>query len=666
MKFARKTIATLGVGRCSPLGVFFALVAGLLPAVSNAAINGWDWLNPRPSAYQLWSVSFGDANTGVAVGQGAGILTTSDGGATWLLRDSVLPPDITLNFTLWRVRFVDSTNVVAIGGYILFTGEAGATVVHSADGGATWTRPGDPLPDVDFSDAYFSDPQNGMAVGLNLVSFQPTISRTSDGGATWDTQTFETSGFLKAIAFPKQNVGFAVGIDFAQSQALALGTSDGGDTWAPISIPSSNQLNDIEFLNADFGVIVGNAGTLFTTSDGGVTWEPQTTDTPVDLHAVTFTADGTILAMGGDFANSGIILTSTDGGVSWSPQTFDRSIEGAAFGSANGGTAVGYAGAMLQTSNGGQSWSPQQESVSPNALFGLAFADARTGTAVGDVGTILRTKDGGQTWRTQTSGTDLPLFGVTAVDAEVLMAVGGDLTTGDRVILRTTDGGTTWTDVTPPDLGVPAIAVACPTASVCTVAAACGQIVRTEDGGTTWVSQRAFDCQTQANLEGVYFFDTLKGITVGRDTILQTTDGGTTWVPQASPLGPVEALHGVTFVDANSGYIAAGSTADLGTILHTSDGGATWTIQRGDIPTNVTSVAFANLNDGIAVTLGGDIYQTHDGGTTWDLHTPMFANLFAVAYKENATAIAVGTSNYIATILGFNDRVFADGFDPAL
>ena len=654
MNFVRNAGVRSSAGRRA-FRIVLALIAVLGPAMSSA---GWYWQNPLPSPFQLWSVAFTDADTGVAVGQAGSVLTTSDGGATWTLRDSGLSVD----YVLWRVRFIDSSNVVAIGGFVTLAGEVGAGVVHSTDAGQTWTIPGSALTNIDFSDAYFPDPQNGMAVGLNLATFQPTISRTSDGGASWNTQAFDTLGLLKAIAFPQPEVGFAVGGDFGQGTALLLGTTDGGDTWAPIPIPSGNQLNDIEFANADVGAIVGNAGTLFTTSDGGLTWQPQTVDTTTDLHGVTFDGAGNLVVMGGDYADQGTILISTDGGATWSTQNFDRSIEGVAFGNADTGTAVGFGGAMLHTTDGGQSWLSQQESVSPNILLGVAFVDAQIGTAVGDIGTILRTKDGGVTWRTQASGTILPLLGVAAVDADELMAVGGDILTAEHVIVGTTDGGNTWTDHTPQDLLVPMLAVACPASGICTAVGECGKIVHTDDGGTTWTTQRDADCTTLLPLQGVAFLDTEHGIAAGRGTILLTSDGGANWVYQQPPTD--EPLNGVTFVDANSAYIAAGSTADMGTILHTSDGGATWTIQRDDIPTNVTSIAFANLNDGVAVTLGGDVYQTHDGGTTWDVHTAIFANLWGVAYKENATAIAVGNSNNNAAILGFTDRVFAGGFDP--
>jgi photosystem II stability/assembly factor-like uncharacterized protein len=637
------------------LRIALSLIALLAPAMSGA---GWYWQSPQPSAFQLWSVAFSGPDTGIAVGQAGSILTTSDGGASWTLRDSGLSVD----YVLWRVRFIDSSNAVAIGGFVTLDGEVAATVVHSADAGATWTVPGNSLPNIDFSDAYFRDAENGMAVGVDFATFQPTLSRTSDGGTTWDTQRFGNVGLLKAIAFPEPDVGFAVGADFGQSSALLLGTSDGGDTWAPIAIPSANQLNDVEFADAHVGAIVGNAGTLFTTSDGGLSWQQQTVDTTADLHGVTFDGPGTLVVMGGDYANQGIILISTDGGATWSTRTFDRSIEGVAFGDTNTGTAVGFAGAMLHTTDGGGSWLGQQESVSPNTLFGVAFVDPRVGTAVGDLGTIIRTKDGGTSWRTQASGTSLPLFGVAAVDDEELMAVGGDILTAEHVIVGTTDGGVTWIDRTPPDLLVPMVSVACPASGTCTAVGECGKVVHTDDGGSTWTTQRDGDCSTLLPLLGVAFSDTEHGIAVGRGSILRTENGGETWINQQPPTD--EVLNGVTFADADNAYIAAGSTVGVGTILHTSDGGATWSIQRDDLPTNVTSIAFANLNDGIAVTLAGDIYQTHNGGTTWDVHTGIFANLWGVACKENATAVAVGNLNYNAAILGFNDRVFASGFDP--
>ena len=655
MNFVRNAVATRGTGRSGPFRILLALAAVLAPAMS---IAGWEFQSPRPTPYGGFSAVFADANTGVASGEGGLVMTTSDGGATWIPRESGLSP----LYKLFKVHFLDSTHVIAVGGFASLTGEVGSSIVQSSDAGATWTIPGAELSGIFFSDAYFHDTQKGIAVGVNYATVQPTISRTTDGGATWNTDSLEYFGLLTAIAFPKPQIGYAVGFDGNASNALMLRTSDGGDTWAPMSIASDQWLNDIKFASPDIGVAVGNLGTLFTTSNGGATWEPRTTGTTVDLHGVAFYGTSTIIATGGDYAEQGIILISTNGGDTWSSQTFDHSIEGAGFSSANVGTAVGSLGELLYTDDGGQSWRRQQESLSPDGLFGVAFVDEQTGTAVGGAGTILHTKDGGQTWRAQTSGTGLWLYGIAMADENNMMAVGGDFISFDRVIVGTTDGGGTWTDHTPPDLLVPMLGVACQAAGVCTAVGMCGKIVHTENGGADWTTQREADCQNQLALEGVYFFDHENGIAVGLGTILRTSNGGTTWVYQQPPTD--QPLHGVMFADAHNGFIAAGQEENVGTILHSPDGGATWEVQRDDLPTPVQSVAFANANDGVAVTLGGEIYRTYDGGTTWALDKQTLTNLYGAVHKGNATAIVVGFSNYNATILGSSDRVFANGFDP--
>ncbi len=57
-------------------------------------------------------------------------------------------------------------------------------------------------------------------------------------------------------------------------------------------------------------------------------------------------------------------------------------------------------------------WFWQNPLPQGNTLRAVHFVNATTGTAVGEAGTILRTTDGGSSWVIQTSGTTLPLTGV--------------------------------------------------------------------------------------------------------------------------------------------------------------------------------------------------------------------------------------------------------------
>jgi len=83
-------------------------------------------------------------------------------------------------------------------------------------------------------------------------------------------------------------------------------------------------------------------------------------------------------------------------------------------------------------------------------------------------------------------------------------------------------------------------------------------------------------------------------------------------------------LHKVTFVDANSGWIAG----DGGNILHTADGGNTWQKQNIGSEDNMTSVHFLDVQTGWAAGNSpnpmasiGSVYSTTDGGTTWKSQT---------------------------------------------
>jgi len=627
-------------------------LAGTL-ATAPAMATDWVWQNPRPTSYDIWAIDFADANDGVLVGEGGVLMTTADGGASWTLRDSGVSVDGTLN----RVHYVDADTIVAAGLHSTLGPDSTGFITRSTDGGATWSA-SPPLERIVFADVHFSDADHGIAVGGDFSQFVPTVSRTSDGGATWDTQDLPGLGYLLAVAFTSADTGVAVGYDFGAGLAMAVATSDGGTTWQPVSLTSDQVLNDVRFSDATHGVAVGNAGVLFVTADGGATWDSRDSGSGYDLHSVSFNGD-TIVVSGGDYISEGSVLFSTDGGTTWSPVSVSGSPMFAAFSDATSGTAAGSGGALLHTTDGGQSWTSLKTSFSPQGLFGVAFSDRLTGTAVGAEGLIAATKDGGASWHVQTSNTSQVLYSVAATSANDLIAVGGDITNYDHVIVGTDDGGTTWTDRTPSDLLVPLLSIACTSVGHCTAVGMCGTIVHTDDAGATWTTERATDCTGQLSLEGVAFRDANNGIAVGYQTILETTDGGATWNYQQPPSD--QDLRTVVIVDADNAYIGGGS--DHGVIMHSGDGGATWTLQRDDFATPVQGLAFANANEGIAVMLDGSIARTHDAGSAWALELRTISNLYTVAYPDNATAITVGFSNYNAAILGWNDRVFGNGFD---
>lgn len=161
------------------------------------------------------------------------VLMTSDGGESWgqVSADGIpaaLPGE---------GAFAASGTCLAVQGTSeawFGTGGHAARVLHSRDGGRTWSASMAPLvsgkPSAGIFSVAFRDARNGVAVGgdyKNPEAREHTFATTADGGATWELGGFP-SGYRSAIAY----VGTAAG-----SALIAVGTTgsdfslDGGATW---------------------------------------------------------------------------------------------------------------------------------------------------------------------------------------------------------------------------------------------------------------------------------------------------------------------------------------------------------------------------------------------------------------------------------------------------
>src|SRR6476469_1419963 len=144
-------------------------------------------------------------------------------------------------------------------------------------------------------------------------------------------------------------------------------------------------------------------------------------------------------------------------------------------------------------------------------------------------------------WTMQTSGVNVRLRGVSAVNERVAWASGAAST-----VLRTVDGGTTW------------------------------EKLRVTDEALDFRDIDAVDAQT------AYILGAGNG---PASRIYKTTDAGKTWQLQFKNEDPKAFLDAMTFWDADHG-IAFGDSVDLQFyILTTEDGGRTWShVSTGNLP----------------------------------------------------------------------------------
>jgi hypothetical protein len=142
----------------------------------------------------------------------AEMLKTSNGGLSW----SIIPTELSpFEFLEARIFFVENTGF-AISDY--------GHLHKSTNSGATWTE-------LNFgavaTDIYFSDPENGRAVGNNGAIFQ-----TADGGNNWIQEQSPTGYTFERILFTESGDGWIFG---ANSTILHLADSTMVSVKEPVS-----------------------------------------------------------------------------------------------------------------------------------------------------------------------------------------------------------------------------------------------------------------------------------------------------------------------------------------------------------------------------------------------------------------------------------------------
>lgn len=143
-----------------------------------------------------------------------------------------------------------------------------------------------------------------------------------------------------------------------------------------------------------------------------------------------------------------------------------------------------------------------------------------------------------------------------------------------------------------------------------------GMIYHTPDGGKTWVRQQSSVEGEEETLNAITCVDDQRCWAVGQESVLQTTDAGRHWRRLTNISAETSLFQAVSFVDAQTGWIAAHENE----VLHTSDGGASWQVQKvgtdDDALDFLEDVKFVNRQTGYVTGWGG-VARTTDGGTTW-------------------------------------------------
>ncbi len=270
------------------------------------------------------------------------IVATDTGAVTVGERGHILK---TSNYTDWVQLPVPTrsllTNVFVRGANLWAVGHE-EVILHSADGGSSWSRQNvnsealGPLLDI-----LFVDDVTGFAVGA-----EGKMLTTSDGGETWldgsiTARMVDSPGAVAAVVADDEGLASDdIGIDetpphlnaIVQSQdgllivgetGAAFRSQDLGKTWAKIQFPYAGPLFGAVVLDDDSIIAYGLSGNAYATTDLGSNWSKLETNTDASLfgaiavkggRAVLVGARGTFLTKSPD-SSALKAFTFSDGGV---------------------------------------------------------------------------------------------------------------------------------------------------------------------------------------------------------------------------------------------------------------------------------------------------------------------------------------------------------------
>ena len=288
------------------------------------------------------------------------------------------------------------------------------TVLHTLDGGATWTR--DTIPGAGTLDLRAIAATSATTAHAISIGDSSRVYRTTDGGRTWSLRWSATrkGTFLDAIRFWDARHGIAMS-DPVGGKLLLIQTSDGGDTWQ--DIPADRLPPALEgeggfaasgtclavYGEGHVWIATGGASSarVYHSADRGRTWEVS--DTPLragvasaGVFSVAFRDARHGAIAGGDYQKSSLggrnLATTIDGGRSWtltdsvtSPAGYRSAVAFVPNTRANTLVAVGLTGTDVST-DGGRTWT----GVDSTAYNSVAFASPTAGWAVGPKGRIGR------------------------------------------------------------------------------------------------------------------------------------------------------------------------------------------------------------------------------------------------------------------------------------
>jgi photosystem II stability/assembly factor-like uncharacterized protein len=536
-----------------------------------------------------------------AVVAGAGMMRSTDNGASWVLKNAGLGNAI-----------VQTITINAKGD--LFAGTNGQGVFRSTDHGESW---------VQVNTSIATTHRNIRTLAVNLSTgdlFAGTTSsglyRSSDNGNTWTPLPIGLTGAvtIQALAIKSSSKVVFAGTD----KSGILRSTNNGDTWTRIDTSSIYKNVRALVVTAGGAVFAGADSAsaklaILRSTDNGESWTQVLAPSSSVVWFALNSNDHIWAGTGG----SGVYFSS-DSGDTWTPKNNGLrgySIKVLALNASDHIFAGAHCVGVFRSTDNGTSWQAMNNGLAYTNILSLAVSQ-RTGMVVAGThcGGVFRSSDYGDNWE----WAGLPGAQITALTVN---ASGRFFAGVARLYLTETGGdvyyaddGITWRKVTPDNDAYFSFAV-CSNGNIYAGTGFYqyvfpfsindyGDIYRSTNNGSSWsrVASKLDDFvyALAANQSCRIYAGTAEGVYRSRGEFWDKLNPYNTRSLVVDPLNPNIILTGTS-----------------GGIWRSSDGGDSWTLVRS-MPNNFTWTLVARPTGEIfAGTQTSGVLKSTDTGMTW-------------------------------------------------
>jgi photosystem II stability/assembly factor-like uncharacterized protein len=223
--------------------------------IINTTDGGENWTVSqfRPENILMYSIYFVDSLRGFTGGNPGAIFRTTDGGVSW---DSAsIAPAPFAYFPILKFNFYNELYGFACGGAHDIAGVTWKTT----DGGDYWV----PIdiaytPPDEIWDIHFIDSANVIGVGGDPEFFGVGLMRSSDAGLTWDYEEIGLIGMARAISFRTDYECWSP-VPIPES---IIESKDSAGSWTFYTAPENTRIYDLQFTDSLYGYGVGEMGAI--------------------------------------------------------------------------------------------------------------------------------------------------------------------------------------------------------------------------------------------------------------------------------------------------------------------------------------------------------------------------------------------------------------------